>query len=166
MQDSRTNGAHQSVEVAASPEGQGGVAELGLRAGGRVVPALPDPELVERAKRRSFTAEYKAKIVAQAEAMAGKPGAVGELLRREGLYSSHLTEWRKQRDAGALAGLSKPRGRPPVDKRDAEIAALKRRAERAEAEVSKLKRVVEIQGNLSALLQELGTGSADGSTER
>jgi transposase-like protein len=127
---------------------------------------VPDPELTERAKRRSFTAEYKAKIVAQADAMAGKPGAVGELLRREGLYSSHLTEWRKQRDAGALAGLGKPRGRPPGDKRDAEIAALKRRAERAEAEVSKLKRVVEIQGNLSALLQELGTGSAERSTEQ
>ena len=131
------------------------------RAGG-----VPDPELVEQAKRRSFTAEYKAKILAEADACS-RPGEVGELLRREGLYTSHLTYWRKQRKDGALKELGKPRGRTPADKRDQQIAALTRRAERAEAELAKMKRVVEIQGNVSALLEEmLGSGSAERSTER
>jgi len=96
-----------------------------------------------------------------------QPGEIGELLRREGLYTSHLTYWRKQRRDGALKELGQPRGRKPVDKRDAQIAGLTRRAERAEAELAKMKRVVEIQGNLSALLEEmLGQGSAERSTER
>jgi transposase-like protein len=127
---------------------------------------LPDPELAEQAKRRTFTAEYKARILAEADACT-RPGEVGELLRREGLYTSHLTYWRKQRRDGALKELGRPRGRKPADKRDQEIAALTRRAERAEAELAKMKRVVEIQGNVSALLEEmLGSGSASRSTER
>ena len=65
---------------------------------------MPDPELVEQAKRRSFTAEYKARILAEADACT-QPGEVGELLRREGLYTSHLTYWRKQRKDGALKEL-------------------------------------------------------------
>ena len=74
-------------------------------AGGRAAPAgVPDPELVEQAKRRSFTAEYKARILAEADACT-RPGEVGELLRREGLYTSHLTYWRKQRRDGALKEL-------------------------------------------------------------
>ena len=134
---------------------------------GRAAPAgVPDPELVEQAKRRSFTAKYKARILAEADACT-EPGEVGELLRREGLYTSHLTYWRKQRKDGALKELGQPRGRKPADQRDAQIAALTRRAERAEAELAKMKRVVEIQGNLSALLEQmLGTESASGSTER
>jgi transposase len=154
-------------EAAASREGQGAVGELGFVGGGRVAPAgVPDPELVEQAKRRSFTAQYKAGILAEVDACT-RPGEVGELLRREGLYTSHLTYWRKQRRDGALKELGQPRGRKPADTRDAELAALRRRAERAEAEVGKLKRVVEIQGNVSALLEEmLGSGSAQRSTER
>jgi transposase-like protein len=136
-------------------------------AGGRAAPeGVPDPELVEQAKRRSFTAEYKARTLAEADACT-QPGEIGELLRREGLYTSHLTYWRKQRRDGALKELGQPRGRKPSDKHDAQIAALTRRAERAEAELAKMKRVVEIQGNLSALLEEmLGQGSAERSTER
>ena len=96
-----------------------------------------------------------------------RPGEVGELLRREGLYTSHLTYWRKRRKEGALKELGQARGRKPADKRDAQIAALTRRAERAECELVKMKRVVEIQGNVSALLEEmLGQGSAQKSTER
>ena len=146
---------------------QGGGAELGFVAGGRAAPAgVPDPELVEQAKRRSFTAAYKARILAEADACTA-PGAVGELLRREGLYTSHLTYWRKQRKNGALKELGKPRGRKPADKRDAEIAGLTRRAERAEAELAKATKVIEIQGKLSALLEEmLGYISAHRSTER
>ncbi len=108
----------------------------------------------------------KARILAEADACT-QPGEIGELLRREGLYTSHLTYWRKHRRDGALKELGQPRGRKPVDKREAQIAGLTRRAERAEAELAKMKRVVEIQGNLSALLEEmLGQGSAERSTER
>ena len=73
--------------------------------------APPDPELVERARRRRFTAEYKLRILREADACA-KPGEIGALLRREGLYSSLLTEWRRQRERGSLAALDRPRGRP------------------------------------------------------
>jgi transposase len=127
---------------------------------------VPDPELVERAKRRRFTAEYKLRILQEADACT-RPGAVGELLRREGLYTSHLTYWRKQRRDGALKELGRPRGRKPADRRDAEIAELRRRAERAEAELAKAKKVIEIQGNVSALLEQmLGTEGESRSTGR
>ena len=172
--ETSTNGAGAAVEAAAAGrEDQRGVDELGFVAGERAarqgVPGperVPDPELVEQAKRRSFTAEYKARILVEADACT-QPGEVGELLRREGLYTSHLTYWRKQRKDGALKELGRPRGRKPADKRAAEIAALTRRAERAEAELEKAKKVIEIQGNLSALLEQmLDTDGASGSTER
>ena len=172
MLETSTNGA-AVVGAAAGREDQGGVAELGFVAGARAAaagapsrPGVPDPELVEQAKRRSFTAKYKLGILAKAEACT-RPGEIGELLRREGLYTSHLTYWRKQVRDGALKELGKPRGRKPADRRDREIVELTRRAERAEAELLKAKRVIEIQGNLSALLEQmLGTESASGSTER
>jgi hypothetical protein len=89
------------------------------------------------------------------------------LLRREGLYSSLLTEWRRARDSGALQALERPRGRPKADPRDAQMAALRRRAERAEAELQKARHVIEVQGNVSALLGELlEPRGAQGSTER
>jgi transposase len=167
MLESSTSGAGAAGDVAAGHEALRAVGELGFGAGGRAAPeGVPDPELVEQAKRRSFTAEYKARILAEADACT-RPGEVGELLRREGLYTSHLTYWRKQRKDGALRELGKPRGRKPADKRDAQVAALTRRAERAEAELQKARRVIEIQGNVSALLEEmLGADSAERSTER
>ena len=135
--------------------------------GGRAAPAgVPDPELVEQAKRRSFTAKYKREVLARADACSA-PGEVGELLRREGLYTSHLTYWRKQRKDGALKELGRPRGRKPTDRRDAQIAELTRRTERLEGELGKARRVIEIQGNVSALLEQmLGTEGESGSTER
>jgi transposase len=126
----------------------------------------PDPELVERARRRRFTAEYKLQILQQADACS-KPGEIGALLRREGLYSSLLTEWRRQRERGSLAALDRPRGRPKSDPREAQIAALQRRLERAERELEKARRVIEVQGNVSALLGDLlEPRGAQGSTER
>src|SRR5436190_11883204 len=144
-----------------------GAASVEAAVSGRAAPAgVPDPELVEQAKRRSLTAKYKLGILAKADACS-RPGEVGELLRREGLYTSHLTYWRKQRKDGALKALGKPRGRKPVDRRDQEIAALTRKLERSEAELQKARRVIEIQGNVSALLEEmLGADSASRSTER
>jgi len=113
-------------------------------------------EVTEKAKRRAFTAEYKRKIVKEAEACKG-PGEIGALLRREGLYSSHLTTWRQARDRGELApgAATKKRGPQPapVDPRDKKIAEMERqiaklttRAERAEA-------IAEIQNKLAALLE-------------
>ncbi len=167
MLETSTNGARAADDAAAGREDQRAVGELGFGAGGRAAPAgVPDPELVVQAKRRKFTAKYKLEILEKADACAA-PGEIGELLRREGLYTSHLTYWRKQRRDGALRELGQSRGRKPADKRDAQIASLTRRAERAEAELVKARRVIEIQGNVSALLDEmLGTDSAQGSTER
>jgi len=126
----------------------------------------PNPELIERARRRRFTAEYKLRILRQADACS-KPGEIGALLRREGLYSSLLTEWRRQRERGSLAALDRPRGRPKADPREAQIAGLQRRLERAEVELEKARRVIEVQGNVSALLGELlEPRGAQGSTER
>jgi len=104
--------------------------------------------------------------VQQADACK-EPGEVGALLRREGLYTSHLTYWRKQRDDGALEALGRQRGRKPADHRDREIAELRARAERGEAELEKARKVIEVQGKVSALLDRmLGTESATQSTER
>src|SRR3954447_22335017 len=158
---------HDEVGAAARfPEravGERGGSGRGARAGSG---PPPDPELVERPRRRRFSAKYKLEILERADACT-RAGEVGELLRREGLYTSHLTYWRKQRKDGALKELGRPRGRKPPDRRDREIAELRRRAERAEAELQKAKKVIEIQGNVSALLEQmLGTEGESGSTER
>ena len=115
----------------------------------------PDPELAERPKRRRFTAEYKLRVLREAAGLKGH-GEIGAMLRREGLYTSHLTAWRKQQDAGALQGLE-PRKRGPrgPSTEQAENAALRRRLERAEADLQTARRVIEVQGNVSALLEDL-----------
>jgi transposase len=122
----------------------------------RAVPstAQPDPEVRERAARRRFTAEYKLRILREADGCTG-PGELGALLRREGLYSSHLTTWRRQRDAGALSALApKKRGRratvtSPLARRVAELerdkAKLERRLKQAET-------IIEVQKNISEIL--------------
>ncbi|MCZ7662721.1 MAG: transposase [Thermoleophilia bacterium] len=125
---------------------------------GKAEPCMPvvtaDPELVERANRRRFSAAYKLAILEEAGA-ATKPGEVGALLRREGLYSSHLTKWRRQREEGALEALSRARGRKSADPLEKENVELRRRLVRTEAELEKARRVIEVQGNVSALLGEL-----------
>ena len=116
MLETSTNGVGAAEAAAAGREDQGGEAELVFAAGGRAAPAgVPDPELVEQAKRRKFTAKYKLEILGKADACTG-PGEIGELLRREGLYTSHLTYWRKQRKDGALKELGQSRGRKPGDR--------------------------------------------------
>ncbi len=163
---SQDNG-HDEVAAAArfaeGAVGERGESGRGARAGSG---SAPDPELVERPKRRKFSAEYKLQVVREADACT-QPGEIGALLRREGLYSSHLVQWRRARDAGALEALERPRGRRKPDLRDARIAELERRARRAEAELDKARRVIEIQGNVSALLEQmLGTEGEQESTER
>jgi transposase len=116
---------------------------------------VPDPELAERPRRRRFTAEYKLRVLREGEACSRK-GEIGALLRREGLYTSHLTVWRKQREAGALEGLT-PRKRGPrgPSPERVENQALRRRLERTEADLEAARRVIEVQGNVSALLEDL-----------
>lgn len=127
---------------------------LGEKSNGSRPGAVPDPELVERARRRRFTAEYKLRILSEADACT-RPGETGALLRREGLYSSHLSAWRKQRDQGALAALGRRRGRRRPHRLEAENAELRQRLERTGAELAKARKVIEVQGNVSALLGEL-----------
>ena len=114
---------------------------------------VPDPEVAATAKRRRFTAEYKLSILAQVESCR-EQGEIGALLRREGLYSSHLSKWRQQREKGALAGLApKKRGRKPTanplaeENRclHAENARLKRQLHQAET-------IIDVQKKVSTLL--------------
>ncbi len=113
----------------------------------------------DQARRRSFTAKYKLDILTEYE--AADSNARGALLRREGLYSSHLTEWRKARDTGALAGLTPPAARSATTvAQDKENAKLKARAERAERELARTKAALEIVGKAHALLEMLSE-SAD-----
>jgi transposase len=116
-------------------------------------PPRPDPEVPERARRRTFIAKYKLEILAAYDAAAD--GEKGALLRREGLYSSHIVEWRRARDAGALAGLAAPRGRRRRDARDERIAALQAEKQRLEQELAKARFVVDVQTKLHALLETL-----------
>ena len=130
----------------------------GVHADGMGNQGRPDPEVPERPRPRSYSARYKAEILAEYERLdkAGK----GALLRREGLYTSLLSEWRKQRDRGALRALAKPQGRPPADPVERENARLRRRVEQLEGELGKARKVIEVQGKLSALLEQLATDSA------
>ena len=118
----------------------------------------PDPEVPERSSgRRQFSAKYKARILAEYEAV--DRSARGALLRHEGLYSSIISTWRQQRDRGAHEALGRPAGRQQADPRDREIARLKREVDRLAGELDRQRRVVEIQGKLSALLEQLATDS-------
>lgn len=114
---------------------------------------MPDPEVTERPVRRRFTAEYKRRIIEEANA-ATEPGAVGALLRREGLYSSHVTEWRAARDRGELAGETRPRGPKPkqVDARDARIAELERETAQLQLRLKRAEAVLDLQKKVAELL--------------
>ena len=115
-------------------------------------PAAPT-EVTPTAKRRTFTAEYKRGILREADACK-QPGQVGALLRREGLYSSHLTEWRHARERGELAGETRRRGPSPkaVDARDGRIAELERENVRLQHRVKRAEAIVELQKKVAELL--------------
>ena len=125
-----------------------------------VVAGVPgDVQVVAKPKRRTYTAEYKRRILKEAEACA-TPGGVGALLRREGLYSSHLVMWRRARDRGELAALApKKRGRKPalVDARDRRITELERRLAEMTRRAQRAEALVDAQKNVAALLGRLET---------
>jgi transposase len=118
----------------------------------RAAAPTPDPEVVAKAQRRKFTAEYKLGIVEEAD-RASDPGAIGALLRREGLYSSHLVEWRRLREAGALGALSKKRGRKPTRNPLAEEnGKLKAELVRVQKKLQQAELIIDVQKKVSALL--------------
>jgi transposase-like protein len=113
-----------------------------------------DPEVVPDAKRRRFTTEYKLRILTEADAAKNSPGAVGALLRREGLYSSHLVTWRRERDAAVAEALT-PKKRGPKTKQDpqqAELARLQRENARLHDELDKARLIIEVQKKVALLL--------------
>ena len=146
------------AELAAPQRREGERSELtrsegAANSGGAALAPVPDPEVPAKPKRRQFTAEYKRSIVEQAEACRDE-GAIGALLRREGLYSSHLTTWRHQREQGELQALTpKKRGRKPTanplaqenQRLHAEVTRLSRRLQQAEL-------IIDVQKKVSALL--------------
>lgn len=125
---------------------------------------VPDPQVPERARRRTYTAKYKRDVLAEYEACdrAGR----GALLRREGLYTSLISAWRDQRDKGALEALGRPSGAQPATAADRESARLRRENERLSAELDTARRVIEVQGKLSALLDTLAADSSRNDSER
>jgi transposase len=128
--------------------------------GEQLVRGVPDPQVREKASRRSYSAAYKKRILEEYESL--DKGGKGALLRREGLYSSLITNWRAQRDAGALQALATPVGRPKTDPRDREIERLRTENAQLSGELGKARQVIEVQGKLSALWDQFATGSAVG----
>lgn len=118
--------------------------------GQRVAP-IPDPEVAPKAQRRRFSAEYKRRILQEYEACT-KPGQRGALLRREGLYSSYITTWRRQRDRDELEGLGPQKRGPKGDPQAAEMARLKRENERLRKRLEQAELIIEVQKKVSQIL--------------
>ena len=123
-------------------------------------PAIPDPEVVLKPKRRQFTADYKRRILQEADACT-QPGEIGALLRREGLYSSHLTTWRQQRQRGELQGLAPAKRGRKADPQAREVARLQRENARLQAQVERAELIIDVQKKLSQLLGRPETVSDD-----
>jgi transposase len=122
-----------------------------LRGNGHLAEGIPDPEVPPRAKRRHFSPEYKKRILEEADACTER-GQIGALLRREGLYTSHLDKWRRQREQGTLAGLA-PKKRGPKPKPEAvELARLRREKERLQQQLQRAETIIAFQKKLADLL--------------
>jgi transposase-like protein len=123
-------------------------------AGASAQPAPPDPEVVAKPKRRRFSAEYRLRIVEEAD-QCTQPGDVGRLLRREGLYSSHLTKWREAHRNGALHGLrSKKRGVKPkaTNPLEPKVHELEAKVARLEKDLHTAHTILDVQGKVAGLL--------------
>jgi transposase len=119
---------------------------------------VPDPQVPERPRPpRQYPAAYKLRVLEEYEQLdkAGK----GPLLRREGLYTSLISEWRKQRDKGALQAMQQRRGRPPTDPLQRELARVQAENARLREQLAKQAKVLEVQGELSALLSRLASSA-------
>ena len=111
----------------------------------------PDPEVVAKARRRRFSAEYRLKVLKQADACKA-PGELGALLRREGLYSSLLSTWRQQREQGALAELRARKRSPKPKPQDPRVKQLERETARLERRLKRAETIIEIQKKAAELL--------------
>jgi len=118
---------------------------------GQAILNRPDPEVVVKAQRRHFTAEYKRRILQEADACT-QHGEIGALLRREGLYSSHLNTWRRQRARGELQGLTPAKRGRKADPQAAEIVRLQRETERLTAQLARAELIIDVQKKVSRLL--------------
>lgn len=139
----------EKMGEAATPSGNGQ-----RPAADRQISQVPDPEVPEKSTRRRFTAQYKLRVLKEADA-CGEPGEIGALLRREGLYSSHLTAWRRQQEQGALCALApRKRGRRPVyrDPWKDRVAELEREREELRKRLTQAEKIIEIQKKISELL--------------
>lgn len=127
--------------------------------GGQVRVIAPDPEVVPTNGRRRFSAAYKARIVRKAD-VCTEPGEIGALLRREGLYSSYLTKWRKEYQEGAEAALADDKRGRKVTKNplESEVEKLRRELERTEKKLKQAEMVIEFQRNLCEILGISPTG--------
>ena len=160
MKNNGISSASPTVLLAAERrEGERSEADRGPAASKTVAPEppvlpRPDPEVVAGAKRRRFTAEYKLRILSEADDTAAPSGAIGALLRREGLYSSHLVTWRRERQTGILQGLT-PQKRGPKSKRhplEEENQKLRRENQSLTEELRKAAIVIDVQKKVGALL--------------
>jgi transposase len=124
---------------------------------GRGITTEPDPQAVPKAERRHFSSEYKVRILAEADACSER-GQIGALLRREGLYSSHLDKWRKQRAQGQLG--PQKRGRKP-DPQAAEVARLRQEVERLQVRLRQAETIIAVQKKLAGLLGLRPDGTMD-----
>lgn len=122
---------------------------------------VPDPQVPAKARRRTYSARYKRDVLAEYEA-CDRDGK-GALLRREGLYTSLISAWRNQRDKAVLEALGRPAGAVPASPEAKEAARLRKENQRLTAELDTARQVIEIQGKLSALLEQFSTGSSTNS---
>jgi transposase-like protein len=144
-------GAERSGGERSEPQRSAAAAKAGADAG---LASRPDPEVVAKAKRRTFTAEYKLRILQEIEAVADRRGGIGVLLRREGLYSSLLATWRRERAAGILEALT-PQKRGPKSKRNPlqeENLKLQRQNARLTEDLRKAHIIIDVQKKVAALL--------------
>src|SRR3989454_8169979 len=144
-------GAERSEGERSEPQRSAAPAKAGADSG---MVSRPDPEVVAKAKRRTYTAEYKQRILLEAESAAATRGGLGALLRREGLYSSLLTYWRRERANGILAALT-PQKRGPKSKRnpmEEEVQKLLRQNARLTEDLRKAHIIIDVQKKVAALL--------------
>ena len=142
----------KNIDTNTARDSEGTLGATGESLAGKT--SAPDPEVIVNSERRRFTSKYKLSILEQADQCTG-PGEIGALLRREGLYSSHLSNWRRLRRNGTLQGLAAHKRGPKANPNAAqarEIAGLQKQIKKLQGELSKAHTIIDVQKKLSTLL--------------